>query len=168
MFLGKIQVPVTAAPTVPLPCVDPDGVEKRVDGQVQRGLNLFLTLKNPSQMPALLNSITALQPRVREALTGLHYVHFARFLPSRDGATLMVITVYDGDLESYLMDFVAVLGDVFTAILEFVQDAPRLPVRRYPRDFCAFVTKNSVEQVQPWSAYPTMTVLDILHAQRRT
>ncbi|WP_420467797.1 hypothetical protein [Panacagrimonas sp.] len=138
-----------------------------LEDSVQQGLNLFLALKNPAQMPALLASLDALQPQVRAALSALHYVHFARFLPSRDGSTLMVITVFDGDLQSYLMDFVAVLGEVFTAILEFVRDAPRLPVSAYPQDFCEFVMKNNLRQVQPWAAYPSMTVLDILQAQSR-
>ena len=46
-------------------------------------------------------------------------------------------------------------------MLGFVRNAPRLPVQRYPRDFVAFVMNNNMEQVQPWSAYPLMTVLDI-------
>ncbi len=131
---------------------------------VQRGLNLFLRLKSPAQMPALLASIKAIQPSIDEALRSLHYVHFARFLPSQDFSTLMVITSYDGDLRSYLMDFVAVLGPAFNAMLMFVQGAPRLPVERYPEDFVAFVDANNMEAVQPWSAYPDMTVLEIQHA----
>ena len=137
-----------------------------LENGVQQGLNLFLPLKSPVQMPALLACLQALQPQVREALRDLHYVHFARFLPSLDGGNLMVITVFDGDLRSYLMDFVAVLGEVFTAILEFVQGAPPLPVSQYPQAFCDFVDRHNVAQVQPWSAYPDMTVLDILQADR--
>jgi deferrochelatase/peroxidase EfeB len=134
--------------------------------QVQTGLNLFLDLKNPTQMLALLETIKKMQPSVRAALERLHYVHFARFLPTRDGSTLIVITEFDGELKPYIMDFVAVLGDVFTAILEFVKDAPRLPVNKYPQDFWEFVQKNNVSQVQPWSAYRHSTVLDIKGVRR--
>ena len=67
-------------------------------------------------------------------------------------------------MKSYLMDFVAVIGDEFTAILEFVQDAPRLPVKTYPRDFIDFVIENNIE-LNPFSAYPEMTVIDILRAR---
>jgi hypothetical protein len=157
-----------------------------LEGQVQSGLNLFLHLKSPAQMPALLATIQAHQQDVYAALQGLHYVHFARFLPSLDGSALMVITVFDGPartkddpksmtvdpavfefaMKSYIMDFVAVLGPVFTAILEFVQNAPRLPVEKYPDDFWAFIQQNNVAQVQPWSAYPDMTVIDIQNAHR--
>lgn len=137
-----------------------------LEEQVQNALNLFLTLKNPAQMPALLQILTDVKPKVQAALSGLHYVHFARFLPTRDGTTLLVITEYDGDLNSYLMDFVAVLGDEFNAILEFVQDAPRLPVQNYPRDFCTFVANNNLKQVKAWSAYPHRTVIDVQGPRR--
>ena len=144
-----------------------DRGEQSLEEQVQSALNLFLTLKNPAQMPALLAILDQVKPKVQAALGGLHYVHFARFLPTRDGSTLLVITEYDGDLDAYLMDFVAVLGDEFNAILEFVQDAPRLPVQQYPRDFCDFVTRNNLAQVKAWSAYPEKTVIDI-QGPRRT
>lgn len=146
--------------------VDADCDVSRTDQeQVQTGLNLVLELKNPTQMPALLATISASTEAVHKALESLHYVHFARFLPTPDGSALLVITEFDGDLESYLMDFVAVLGDVFTQILMFVKDAPRLPVNRYPRDFVAFVDAHDDERFQPWSAYPSMTVIDILNAR---
>ena len=74
----------------------------------------------------------------------------------------MVITEYDGGLQSYVMDFVAVLGDVFDTILQFVQGAPPLPVQRYAREFAQFVTSHDVRQVHTWSAYPNSTVIDIL------
>jgi len=90
---------------------------------------------------------------------------------------LMVITVFDGapemaddedsyidSMKSYLMDFVAVIGDEFTQILQFVEGAPRLPVKKYPRDFIEFVIANNLE-INPFSAYPEMTVIDIIRAR---
>lgn len=140
----------------------------------QPGLNLHLKLKSPMQMQALAEVLKAHQPQTRESLAGLHYVHFARFLPSWDYSSLWVITVFDGEygaadnpdaynesMTSYIMDFVATMGDIFTAILDFVQDAPRLPVHEYPRDFVEFVIKNNRNNVNPWSAYPELTVIDI-------
>ncbi len=143
--------------------------------EVQPGLNLRLQLKSPMQMMALLQSIDAVKEQTQAALKNLHYVHFARFLPESDGSALWVITVFDGEfdaennpnayddsMKSYLMDFVVVLGDVFDVMLEFVQDAPRLPVTQYPRDFIDFVEKNNTKRVNPWSAYPRLTVIDII------
>jgi len=137
-----------------------------LEGQVQHALNLFLPLKNPRQMPALMALLQANATGVHEALASLHYVHFARFLPSPDGSVLMVITSYDGGLESYIMDFVAVLGDAFTQILQFIAGAPPLPVQRHAREFTQFIMQHNMGQVGVWSAYPHATVIDILTAAR--
>ncbi len=160
-----MPMPTTTPATAPAIKVFDHG-DQALEEQMQRGLNLFLRLKNPAQMPALLTAIKAHQPAVREALANLHYVHFARFLPTQDFGTLIVVTEYDGDLKSYIMDFVAVMGDIFTAILEFIQDAPRLPVQKYPQDFWAFVQANNMEQVQPWSAYKQSTVIELEGGKR--
>ncbi len=134
-------------------------------GQVSRGLNLSLELKSPLMMPALMLAIQAVQKRTFEALQELHFVHFARFLPTRDNQFLLVVTEFDGDLEPYVMDFAASISDVFSAILMFVKDAPPLPVHAHPDEFWAFIQKNNkVLGVDPWpvySSYPQKTVLDI-------
>lgn len=152
-----------AGPAAPLPAQGP--VSLSLEGQVQNALNLFLPLKSPAQMPALLAILDAEKTNVHDALAGLDYVHFARFMPAPDGSMLWVITEYDGGLQSYIMDFVAVLGDIFTAILQFVQGAPRLPVNRYPRDFVDFIDRHDLP-VSAWSAYPDTTVIDIKQAGR--
>jgi hypothetical protein len=141
------------------------GPDLSLEKQVQTGLNLTLTLKNRAQFPALAATISSQHDAVAAALRSLHYVHFARFLPTPDYSALQVITVYDGELKSYIMDFVAVLGPVFNAILDFVADAPPLPVEAYPDEFWDFVQRNNNQAVQPWSAYPAHTVLDILYAR---
>lgn len=139
--------------------------ELAIEDQVQHGLNLFLKLKNPAQFPALGAALGARMADTQAALKSLHYVHFARFVPTPDYSSLIVVTEYDGDLKSYVMDFVAVLGDVFNTILEFVDGAPPLPVQQFPNEFWQFVQANNV-QADPWSAYPHMTVIDILRARR--
>ena len=138
-----------------------------LEAQVQNALNLYLPMKNPTQMPALMAILQAAAPEVHVALSSLHYVHFARFLPSPDGTILWVITAYDGGLESYIMDFVAVLGDAFTEILQFIAGAPPLPVQRYAREFTDFVMSHNLSRVGVWSAYPEITVIDILRGARR-
>jgi hypothetical protein len=139
-----------------------------LEGQVQHGLNLYLPLKSPAQMPALGAAINALkETRIFPALARLNYVHFARFVPAPDGSALWVITTFDGELEPYIMDFVGEVGDVFTELLQFIYGAPRLPVHKYPRDFVAFIEAHNVTLGgDVWSAYPELTVLDI-HALER-
>lgn len=132
-----------------------------LEKQVQSPLNLTLTLKNRAQMPALAAVIKAAQIKIDAAMTDLHDVHFARFLPTPDYSALLVITSFDGPMEAYLLDFVKLLGDEFNAILEFVQNAPPLPVQRYPREFLDFVTANNAKGTL-YTSYPDVTVLDIL------
>jgi hypothetical protein len=140
-----------------------------LEGQVQHGLNLYLPLKSPFQMPALVAMLQTpeAQQAVHVALASLHYVHFARFLPELDGSALWVITEYDGGLETYIMDFVTVLADVFTDILQFVRGAPPLPVQQHAREFTAYVIAQNVAIPPPWSAYPAATVIDILRTAGR-
>jgi hypothetical protein len=147
----------------PSPPRAPVAPELAFEDQVQNALNLHLPLKSPAQAPALWAALAATAPQVQAALKELHYVHFARFLVPPDGSALWVITTYDGGLHSYVMDFVAVMGDVFTELLQFVKDAPRLPVQKYPRDFVAFIDKHNVRG-GVWSAYPDATVIDVQQA----
>lgn len=138
------------------------GASIRFERQVQNGLNLILPLKSPAQMKPLMLTIEASMDHVHEALTDLHYPHFARFLPMPDGSALCVVTSYDGELTSYIMDFVAVLGEVFDAILPYIRGAPPLPVELHAREFVDFVQSHDMTLAGVWSAYPDLTVLEIL------
>jgi hypothetical protein len=163
MHLGMIDTSPEPAPGAPhAELAMRFGLEK----QVQNALNLYLPLKNPTQMPALLAMLQAASDDVHHALSSLHYVHFARFLPAVDGSMLWVITAYDGGLQSYIMDFVGVLGDIFTDILQFVAGAPPLPVQRYATEFTQFVSEHNLSQVGVWSAYPEVTVIDVIRGAR--
>jgi hypothetical protein len=166
MIVRRIDTRPSATPAFNAVSAEPS-LTFNLEGQVQNALNVFLPLKNPAQMPALMALLSASAAQVQAALASLHYVHFARFLPSPDGAVLMVITTYDGDLESYIMDFVGVLADAFTEILQYIAGAPPLPVKRYAREFTQFIIDHNLSQVGIWSAYPDVTVIDILRNARR-
>ncbi len=142
--------------------VPPVAAPNPLDKQVQTGLSLLMPMKSPAQMPGLISLIKSAQPAIDAQLAALHSVHFARFLPTPDGSGLYVITTFDGELNAYLMDFVAALGDVFNVLLSYIAGAPPLPVQKFPREFCEFVSANSLE-VNLWSAYPHVSVVDILH-----
>jgi deferrochelatase/peroxidase EfeB len=153
-----------------------DCVKENLSRNVQRtshGLNLVLVLANKLRMPEMLLRIQAAQPNIRRALTELNFVHFARFLPTRDGSALQVITEFDGPLEPYVMDFAIAIGEEFSMMLSFVADAPPLPVKNHPDEFWEFVKRNNRVHIlgQPlpesldyplYSAYPELTVLDIV------
>lgn len=161
--------------------IDSPDVRAGIAQTIHLGLNLHLPLKNPTQMRALLAFTRSQQQEIRTALRDLHYVHFAHFLPAMDFSALWVITVFDGALTSkkvdpeeyedsmraYITDFAATLGDVFTGILDFVKDAPRLPISEYVPDFVDFVLAHDVPNVEPWSAYESRTVIDIQTSRAR-
>lgn len=161
--------------------IDSPNDRRGIAQRIHLGLNLHLSLKNPAQMRGLLAFTDSQQEKIRAALLGLHYVHFAHFLPAMDFSALWVITVFDGALKSrdgdlegyedsmraYITDFAATLGDVFTGILDFVKDAPRLPVCEYVPDFVDFVLAHDVPNVEPWSAYESRTVIDIQTSRTR-
>jgi hypothetical protein len=155
----RVRPPETAPPEFTLNF-------RTLERQVQNALNVWLPLKNPSQMPALLRYLQEVTPGVHEQLEKLHYVHFARFMPSPDGTILWVITEYDGGLQSYIMDFVGVVGEQFNEILQFIYKAPPLPVQRYAREFAEYITAHNLP-VSVWSAYPRNTVIDIQRGARR-
>lgn len=139
--------------------------------RVSSGLNLWLELENPEKMPDLLAVLAANHGPIEAALRGLHYVHFARFVPTRDRRALQVITEFDGELEAYVMDFALAIGEQFEAIMTFVKCRPPSPVKDHPAEFLRFILDNNVgygqtskDSHQVYSAYPERTVLDIIGA----
>jgi hypothetical protein len=152
-----------------------------VKPQVTSGLNLVLSLKesDPEKRKTELRKLMAFLEQNRDktnaALRRLNFVHFARFLPAKDGSTLSVITEFDGPLEPYVIDFVIAIGDVFTTILSYMKDWPvgsaSANVRESPREFKDYVREHNMVHVQGmppfadlhlYSAYPKRTVIDII------
>ncbi len=134
---------------------------------------------NPISIAAALQEY---QTKINAALTDIGTVHFARFiLLDRSQANLMpnlgsggpsdtlvlgVITEYDGSFNGYIEDFVAQLGEVFDALLQFVVGGKAvMPVADHVAAFEAFITANDAAQHLPntglYSAYP-QTVQQIL------
>lgn len=126
------------------------------------GLNLFLELADPSRLEELTREIGRRQTAIDDALEALHYVHYARFLPvPKDRPThLVVVTEFDGSGDAYILDFAAVLGEVFDTILGFVKNPPPLPVARHPYAFLRFVREHDLP-IAPWSAFGNRTVLEL-------
>lgn len=155
----------------------------RPNAQVSHGLNLVLELRSPAnELPLLLWDIVLAQDKIKQALEGLSFVHFARFIPSWDGRALMVTTEFDGPLDPYVLDFVIALGDVFDTLLSYVKQKPPVPVRKYPDEFLAWVRRwnrvpfslRSESTLFPegcdyplYSAYPDKTVTDVAGRRRQ-
>lgn len=148
-------------------------------------LSLFMPVLPGTTMQAILNSQAAGSAQAKVALTDIGTVHFARFLlldtskpnlipdvndlntPSNT-LVIGVITEYDGSFNAYIGDFVAQLGDVFDANLQFVVGgAALIPVADNVAGFAAFVAANDASQHSPnntlYAAYP-QTVQQVLAA----
>jgi cytochrome P450/deferrochelatase/peroxidase EfeB len=140
-------------------------------GQISNGLNLVLELKNRLDMPLLLLKIRQAQRKINAGLGELNFVHYARFLPTRDNSALQVITEFDGPLTPYVLDFAIEIGDVFDLLLSFTRGTDDIvPVAEHPAEFLAFVEENNRVKVagfkfDDWplyASYPQHTVLEII------
>jgi cytochrome P450/deferrochelatase/peroxidase EfeB len=136
---------------------------------VSSGLNLWLELRDPADMGELLEKLLDERDAIHAALGSLHYVHFARFLPTPDWRALQVITSFDGEFDAYVMDFVLAIGDQFETILSYVKDRPPSRVKDHPAAFLAFIRANNLGyegagggNIDLYSAYPERTVIDII------
>lgn len=154
---------------------------------VASGLNLVLPLRKPAcgedkrrqQLALLMAYLEQRRPVTTTALQRLNFVHFARFLPAEDGSTLSVITEFDGPLQSYVMDFIIVLGEEFSRILSYMegwdgQDGsgnPLVDVRDCPDRYWEYISRHNqvkvaglppFDNLHLFRAYPHQTVLDIV------
>ncbi len=143
-----------------------DGFSAALEGQVQNSINLYLPLKNPAQAMSLVATLKEAGQQAHEALASLRTVASARFVMEPTGSALWVMTVFDGDMGSYLMDFVGVLADVFDAILVYIDGAPPLPVREHAQAYVDFVIRQS-KPGGVHSAMPDITVMEALRLAGR-
>ena len=144
-------------------------------------LTLMMPIIPGTSLTELAGTLAKYQTEIDSALTSIGTVHYARFLlldrstaNLQPGATpsnemvLAVITEYDGSFQAYIGDFVAQIGQVFDALLQFVVGGQALiPVANNVAAFDAFVAANDASQHQPneglYQAYP-QTVQQILAA----
>jgi len=136
---------------------------------VQNPLTLIMKIKSQAdyeQLNQILQHIQSLPPTenpVAVALTKIATVHFARFTFLENNTKLGVITSYDGDFDTYINEFIDQIGEVFNQLLAHMENAPPLPVQKNRKEFLQYVKDNDMPILQPlYSAYPTLTVLDIL------
>jgi len=144
-------------------------------------LTLMMPIIPGTSLAELAGTLAKYQTEIDTALTSIGTVHYARFLlldrstanlqpggtPSSE-MVLAVITEYDGSFQAYIGDFVAQIGQVFDALLQFVVGGQALiPVADNVAAFNAFVAANDASQHQPneglYQAYP-QTVQQVLAA----
>lgn len=136
--------------------------------RVSNGLTLVMNIKSQESFLVLKGFLegAAEQPPgenpIDKALNAIGKVHFARFVFLNEGQ-LAVITTYDGSFLNYIQAFTDKIGDIFNLLLSHMKDAPPLPVQENLPEFAEYVEANDLSfGKQIYSAYPNMTVVDIL------
>lgn len=114
---------------------------------VQQTMNLIMPLAHPGPTTtAELKSLLASNlENLFVGLDNVGTVHTARF--DVVGNYLCMVSVYDGDFETYIRDFIVAFGDVFTALMAYVKDPPPLPVELHPAAFVEWVDARDLLQL---------------------
>jgi hypothetical protein len=128
----------------------------------QSALSLVLKVKQPVAENAahLQEALSQLTP---DGLNNVGTVHFARFLFMDDNSKFLVFTSFDGTFTDYVNAFIDETGDMFNLLLQYV-DTPEgvTPVQQNREAFIDFVQKNNIKSERFYSAYPKLSVLDIV------
>ena len=106
----------------------------------------------------------------REIFDEIGTVHFARFIFLEKDTTstnevytqLALFTVYDGDFETYIDDFVVKVNDLFNALLKHLEGGEAvIPVNKNLTAFTEYVRKYDRKEEHSYRAYPNLTVQQI-------
>jgi len=137
---------------------------------MQNTLCLVLTLKSPADYDALVAILPIVKGQVDNAFAQLKNVHFARVVFLDENTKVAVITEFDGDFDKYVQDFAQALGPVFDTLFAHSVEAPPLPVED-PQNLQAFIDLSKKYNITPayfYSAYPDLTVINILNLQSQS
>jgi hypothetical protein len=130
------------------------------DDNLQHPFFLVFPLKSRADMEALAVTLPPLLPMMFEAADTIGTLHFARFIALGE-TRLAFISEYDGDLGDYVMDFTKHLGPVFDAVFARVVNPPPTPIAKNADALLEWVNAHNLEPLAFYSAYPTLSVLDI-------
>ena len=130
----------------------------------QQPLHVVLRIKAPvKENAAKLEALTRGGAFVVEdALDKSPHVHFAWFMLVEGGTHLAMMTVYDGDFDAYVEHF-ATDVDLFDKQLQYLEDAPPLPVKEHPKEFVEWIRRNNRTPLGGYfySAYPAVSVAQV-------
>lgn len=131
---------------------------QRDQERVQQSLNVSMRIRAPVHENAakLRATITAAAPRIERALRDSRHVHFAWFELIDADTRLVLHTVYDGNFDAYIQHFVLKVGDLFDSLFQYLEDAPPMPVDRYPLEFIETIRRFDQKPAAGYffSAYP--------------
>jgi len=139
-----------------------DAANTRRGPKTQNQLTALMTLKEPvEESRAKLKEVMEANSLANGVtLTRLGFVHSARFLVIGD--KFAIITQFDFDFHDYINTFVDELGPLFDQVVVLMQDAPRTPVQEHRDEFFAYLERIRLQPDLFYSAYPNLSVQNIL------
>jgi hypothetical protein len=128
---------------------------------LQTPMNLVMPLKFP-QVAYRAQLGQMLFNAADEILAGLNNVgtvHFARF-DVIDG-NLCMFSIFDGDFNGYIRDFIGAIGGAFDGIMGFVKDPAPTPCGQYVDEFIDWVHRHDSLQMSdlPTDVDPSLVAL---------
>jgi len=136
----------------------------------QSPLNVVMQVKMPVSVHAeeLKKIIKYGAPRIEKKLHDARHVHFAWFEFIENDAKLVLHTVYDRDFDAYIEHFALEIGPLFDLLFEHIQDAPPLPVKKFPKEFVDTIRRHDVPPAGDYffSAYARLEVAMIANQYR--
>lgn len=131
---------------------------------IQSALNFQLRIK-PGRALDVARLLQEQQAIIYRSINQIGTIHFLRFLflpwpLSEKSDTLLIITSYDGDFDTYIAQFTYHLTDLFNTLFTLLDEAPPLPVNEHVQEVIDFVREHNLE-TPLYSAYPQCTVLSI-------
>lgn len=138
----------------------------------QHPFTMIMTLKSEEDQKKLndvFQQMAAMPPDqnpILKSAIAIGTIHYLRVLFMENNTKFAIITDYDGTLESYILDTIDTLGQVFNLILPFMKDAPALPVEEHADELLAYVRATDLAAgnlIPFWGAYPG-TVKEIQRA----
>lgn len=132
---------------------------------IQQPLNVIMKVKMPVSEHAekLKMVIKYGAPQIESKLNEARHVHFSWFVFLENDTKLALFTTYDGNFEAYIEHFAFQIGPLFDKLFEHIQDAPPLPVEKFPKEFVQTIRRYNETPVEGYffSAYPTQNVAAI-------
>ena len=130
------------------------------DDRVMSPLNMVVKIA-PGRKAGIAENKAIVAAAIKKGADAIGTLHEARFV-QLDDETVMLLTTYDGDFDTYIYDFTKHLNQVFNMLLPNAIDPPPLPVEKNPQAFADWVRERDLESLSAYySGYPDLSVQDI-------
>jgi hypothetical protein len=126
---------------------------------LQVSMNLVMPLRDPTAvgMAHVMGAVGATIDEVFVGMDNVGTVHFARF--DLVAGNLCMFSIFDGDPEAYIRDFILMFGRVFDALMDLVKDPPPTPSESHVEEFIEWIMRHDAFHT-PGSITDTFPKLD--------